>query len=79
MFEHVKGGLSIFLKCLFNVLIYLTALGPSCSTWDFQSALRHAGSLAVACKLLVATCKIWFPDQGSNLGSLHWKRWCLNH
>ena len=26
-----------------------------------------------ACELLVAACGIWFPDQGWNAGSLHWK------
>ena len=35
--------------------------------------LQHAGSLVVACKLLVAACGIQFPDQGSNLGPLHWE------
>ena len=25
------------------------------------------------CWVLVATCKIWFPDQGWNPGPLHWK------
>ena len=34
------------------------------------SSLRHAGSL-------VAACGIWFPDQGSNLGPLHWERGVL--
>ena len=29
--------------------------------------------LVVACKLLVATCGIYFPDQGSNQCLLHWE------
>ena len=35
--------------------------------------LRHLGSLVVACELLVVTCGIQFPDQGSNPGPLHWE------
>ena len=27
----------------------------------------------MACKLLVAACGIYFPDQGLNLGPLHWE------
>ena len=37
----------------------------SCSMWDLS---------VVACELLVATCGIQLPDQGSNLGPLHWER-----
>ena len=35
--------------------------------------MRHVESLVAALELLVAECGIQFPDQGSNLGSLHWK------
>ena len=35
--------------------------------------LQHVGALVVACRLLVAVCGIQFPDQGSNLGILHWE------
>ena len=35
--------------------------------------LQHVGYLVVACKLLVAACGIQFPDQGLNLGQLHWE------
>ena len=28
--------------------------------------------LVATCKLLVVTCGIWFPDQQSNPGPLHW-------
>ena len=38
------------------------------------SSLRHAGALVVACRLLVVACGIQFPDQGWNLGPLHWER-----
>ena len=37
----------------------------SCRMWDIQSSLQHARSL-------VATCRILFPNQGSNPGPLHW-------
>ena len=50
-----------------------------------RSSLWHAGSLVVAvgnllvaaCKLLVVVCGIYFPDQGSNLGPLHWEHGVL--
>ena len=29
--------------------------------------------LAVAFELLVVACEVWFPDQGSNWGPLHWE------
>ena len=41
--------------------------------WYFQSLLQRVGSLVVACGLLVVACEIQFPDQGSNLGPLHWE------
>ena len=59
---------------LYLILIYLAALGLSCSTWALQSLLQHAGSLVTACELLTVACGIWFPDQGLNLGPLHWER-----
>ena len=40
--------------------------GLSCSTWDLQSSLLHAGSL-------FAACGIYFFHQGSNPGPLHWE------
>ena len=49
-----------------QILIYWAAPGLSCGTQDIQSWLWHAGSLLIA-------CGIWFPDQGSNLGPLHWE------
>ena len=36
----------------------LAALGLSCTMGDLQSSLQHAGSLVVACELLVAACEI---------------------
>ena len=29
--------------------------------------------LVAACRILVVACEIWFPDQGSNPGPLHWE------
>ena len=31
-------------------------------------------SLVAAFRLLVVACGIWFPDQGSNPGPLHWEQ-----
>ena len=50
-----EGGMMCLLSFLKN--IYLGAQGLSCSTQDLQSWLQHAGSLVVACELLVA-CEI---------------------
>ena len=36
-----------------------------------RSKLWHEGSLVATCELLVVTCEIQFPDQGSNF--LHWE------
>ena len=33
----------------------------------------HEESLVVACRLSVVPCRIYFPDQGSQLGSLYWE------
>ena len=44
--------------------MHLAAVGLSCGTLAF---------LVEACKLLVAACGIYFLDQGSNLGPLHWE------
>ena len=41
-----------------NYFIYLAVPGLSCGTLDLLSSLWHAGSLVVACKLLVAACGI---------------------
>ena len=45
----------LFQKMFF---IYLAGPGLSCSTWDHQSSMRHAGSLVAAYELLVAACGI---------------------
>ena len=46
-----------FKKPVKNIYFCLAALRLSCSTWDPPSCW-HAGSLVVACKLLVAACGI---------------------
>ena len=35
--------------------------------------MQHSRSLVASCELLVEICGICFPDQGSNLGLLHWE------
>ena len=37
----------------------------------------HAASLVAACELLVMARGILFPNQGSNLGPLHWEHGIL--
>ena len=53
----------------------LAVLGFSRDTRVFSCGTRDF--LAVACKLLLAACGIWFPDQGSNPGPLHWEHGVL--
>ena len=38
------------------------------------SQLQHTGVL-----ILTVACEIWFPEQGLNLGPLHWGAMSLNH
>ena len=60
----------IFLKKKKNIYIYIYSHLFVQLRW---SSLWHVRSLAVACKLLVVACGIWFPDQGWNPGSLCWE------
>ena len=61
-----------FLELYFNIYL-LAVLGLSCCTRDLPSSLSRAGSLVVACELVVVACGIQCPDQGSNWGPLHWE------
>ena len=63
--------LKVFLKI--NLFIYLAVPGLSCSLGNLRSSLQHVGFLAATCKLLLATCGTYFPDQGLNLGPLLWE------
>ena len=49
---------------------HLAVLGLSWGKQDLRS-------LVAACQLLFVACGIWLPDQGSNLGPLHWKHGTL--
>ena len=69
--------LSVFCSVLFNALspFFLSFLKIFIYLFGcIGSQLQHAGSLVVACEPLVAACGIQFPNQGSNLGALHWER-----
>ena len=37
------------------------------------------GSWLQLCAVLGAACGIYFPDQRSNPGPLHWEHWNLSH
>ena len=67
-----KGMVTLSIVPLKKILIYLGALGLSCSTQDFFFFARRI-FLVVVCELLVVACGTWFPDQGSNPGPLHWE------
>ena len=72
LFHHTVLSLAVSSSSL-KIFIYLATLGLSCSTWGLQFSLQHAGSLIVVCRCLVGACGIYFPDQGLNLGPLHWE------
>ena len=55
------------------------------SSQDIPEEPRYQGfiiflffNLVAPCELLVAACGIYFPDQGSNLGPLHWEHRVLS-
>ena len=56
----------------FKYFLILAALGLSCGTQNLRSSLWYTGSLVAAWELHVV-CGIYFPDQRSNLGPLHWQ------
>ena len=61
-----------------NIYLYLFGhagswLRQGCGTQDLRSLWCCAGSLVVVCKLSVAACGTQFPDQGVDLGPLHWE------
>ena len=61
-----------------NIYFYLFGhagswLRQGCGTRDLRSLWWCAGSLVVVCKPSVAACGIQFPDQGLDLGPLHWE------
>ena len=60
--------------CLFilkYIFIYLAVPGLICSMQDLY--LWHANSLVAPCDLLAVACGIYFPNQGLNLGPIHWE------
>ena len=68
-------GMQSFRLCLFSYLFtWLQQALAVCSMQDLRSLLQHVGSLVTACKLLIVACGVQFPDQGSNLRPLRWKR-----
>ena len=72
-----EGSLFSILSLTFIIIFYIIYLinlffcpDLSCSIWDLQSFLWHAGYLVLA-------YGISFPDQGSNLGPLNWEQGVL--
>ena len=63
------GGILVFThpqihKFLLNIYLF----GCAGSQW------QHTGSL-----IFTVACEVWFPEQGLNLGPLHWGATSLNH
>ena len=52
----------------FKRFICLAALGLSWGTLELPPSLLRAGFFFFSCRMY----GIWFPDQGSNPGPLHW-------
>ena len=59
--DHLISPTVFFKKYLFH--FYLAAWGLSCGAQDLWCSLWHARFLVVACELLVAAFRIWFPNQ----------------
>ena len=71
----VRAGVLLLTYLCFGKYLSIYLFGRARSSWwHAGSSLQHMGSLVAAFRLLVATCGIWFPDQGSNPSPLHWAR-----
>ena len=74
-------SLFFIFQCLFNVTFYfqifiylfLNTYLPFCYLFGCTGSQLHIGSSVVACELFVMACGIQFPQQGLNLGPLHWE------
>ena len=66
-------GIYIYIYIYIYIFFFFFNLAVLDLSWGKQD-LR---SLVAACQLLIVACGIWLPDQGSNLGPLHWKHGTL--
>ena len=57
--------------CIFLNIYLFIYLAPPRLSCGMQALL------VAACELLVAACRIYFPDQGSNPGRVHWEHGVL--
>ena len=64
------GWQTFFLFFFLRKNIYLFGCTESLQRAVSLIFIVACGFSAVACKLLVVACGIWFPDSGSNLGLL---------
>ena len=70
---YIIVGCIMFLLSLFFIFIYFAAPDLSSGTWDFLVVASEIFLNSFACKFLVVAHEIYFPDQGLNLGPLHWE------
>ena len=63
----------------FKIFIFIYLFGCDGSSLQLCGIFQswHVGYLVVARELLVAVCRAYFPEQGSNLGPLHWQNGVL--
>ena len=59
------------------IYIYIFFFFFNLAVLDLSWGKQDLRSLVAACQLLIVACGIWLPDQGSNLGPLHWKHGTL--
>ena len=68
-FSFFPSGIPVMLRLACFILFHRFLILLSLFAFGFLSAvlscMQHMGSLVV-------TCRIYFPNQGSNLGPLHW-------
>ena len=66
-------NIAAYLICHYSTSGFLGSYGILFYLFLNLFLLWYAVSLVVTCKLLVTVCGIYFPDQVSNLGSMHWE------
>ena len=74
--HQTEFHLCCHLFCILSALFFLSIYFYLC-IWLHLVFVVACGVFVVACRLLAVACGIQFPNQGLNLGPLHWERRAL--